>query len=127
MFETIGAEQVALKNKRKSQRFNCWCNLQFQNETTWQKGIATDISEKGIHIVTLKPVKMGSEVKLCFDEPDVLGSCTLVGKVRWKNDLSPFESKNWIAPSMGIEFNSKFPMQPAQFAALNRFESMVES
>ncbi|KAA3618667.1 MAG: PilZ domain-containing protein [Calditrichaeota bacterium] len=120
MQETRAAEQIGFVDKRNSQRFECWSSLQFHHNTAWERGIATDISDTGIHIVTLHPLEEGSKVKVCFDEPGTFGSRTLVGKVRWKSELSPFESKNWIAPSMGIEFTSKLPVDASAFAKQNK-------
>lgn len=114
-----GGDGSRIEN-RNNPRFNCWCNLQFHNSMTWKRGIATDISETGIHIVTLHPLNEGKRIKLCFDEPGSLDYQTIVGEVVWKNDQSPFESKSWIAPGMGIQFLSKLPIEEMEFAFNNK-------
>lgn len=120
MQETVLAIQTGFKDKRNSARFSCWCSLQFHHNAAWERGIATDISDTGIHIVTLHPLDTGSKVKVSFDEPGTFRNRTLMGEVKWKSVLSPFESKNWIAPSMGIEFTSQLPVDACQFARQNK-------
>ncbi len=122
MQEAVLANQIGFKDKRNAERFGCWCSLQFHHNATWERGIATDISDTGIHIVTLHPLDTGSKVKVSFDEPGTFRSRTLTGEVKWKSELSPFESKNWIAPSMGIEFSSKLPVDAAEFAKSNNLK-----
>ncbi|KAA3660652.1 MAG: PilZ domain-containing protein, partial [Calditrichaeota bacterium] len=102
--------------KRASERFNCWCNLQFHHQAAWQRGIATDISETGMHVVTLHPLKKGSRVQVCLDEPGSLDYNTIYGEVVWRNDQSPFDSKNRIAPGMGIHFTSRLPVAASELA-----------
>ena len=107
-------------NNRLAERHECWCSLQFHHNYNWERGIATDISETGIHVVTLHPLKTGETIKLSFDEPGTLGRRTLIGTVKWQSELSPFESHNWLAPSMGIQFQSKFPISVEKFAQTTR-------
>ncbi|KAA3660647.1 MAG: PilZ domain-containing protein [Calditrichaeota bacterium] len=102
--------------RRRNERFSTWLNTSFQvNSMEWQRGYVRDISAGGMQIVTLEPLQEGNRTTVVLENVQDRENVLVEGKVVWKIHDSPSGQDDWVAPSMGIEFETSLPVDTQCF------------
>ncbi|MCA9731082.1 PilZ domain-containing protein [candidate division KSB1 bacterium] len=104
------------QERRQSERFSTWLNTSFQAKgQQWQQGFVRDISKSGMQIITLEPLRTGDHTTIVLENIRENENVLVAGKVIWKIHESPEGRNDWVAPSMGIEFDHSLPVDTMCF------------
>ena len=95
-----------MQERRDSPRQNCGLAVKFKLETDkdWRKGFVTDVSNRGVQLLTLNPVENKSIITLTLIKQNGLPEQTWQGEVRWVSSHDKEESGAGSGiPSMGVQ------------------------
>ncbi len=103
-------------NRRREPRLGTWFNTSFQaGNQCWLSGFARDISAKGMRILTLEPLQPGAQTAIILENIAEEENVLITGKVVWQINSKIQTDTDWIAPSMGIEFDQILPVKTTAF------------
>ena len=91
------------ENRRKRKRVPTKLKVDWRAEGNFLFENATNISEQGIFIETVKPMQPGTMIDLQFTIPDSRKKIDVLGEVVWTNPVREKVDDN-LNPGMGIRF-----------------------
>ncbi|HEV8662756.1 MAG TPA: PilZ domain-containing protein [Candidatus Methylomirabilis sp.] len=111
------ALQIMLKNRRQQRhrRLPARFQVAYDHGETSGTGTCLNLSQGGMFIHTLAPVRPGQDLRLRLTPPEPLSSFSLPGQVIWNN---PVKSVSDFAAGMGVRFAELGPIEVEQLATL---------
>lgn len=109
--------QALLKNRRQQRhrRLPARFQVAYDHEEASGTGTCLNVSQGGMFIHTLVPVRPGQDLRLRLVPPEPLASFSLQGQVAWNNRVKGFSD---FAAGMGVRFAEVGATEVEQLAAL---------
>ena len=105
--------QLSPRERRRSARLRIDVKVDFESAHNFYTGFAHNVGDGGLFIATQATLRVGDDVLVRFDLPDLGRAIMAEGTVRWVREVGEPESHG-----MGIAFGS---LVPNDRAAIDRF------